>query len=277
MEILMHNVHAKWASLTDNYDSFQLTVIGTFLIGNAVYWAHGLLYLILDLTNKPEFLYQFKIQKKAHLDMVSLKRLLKNLILNFFIVLPILSIGIYNAARSFGYGVVVTSDLPDLKTSILHFIGYVLIYETFFYFSHRLLHFGSLYRSIHKVHHEFRSPVALAAAYAHPIEFIVGDIIPLMLPPILLRSHLLLFWIWTIFGNISTQIHHSGYRFPWTYEHVTEQPDFHDFHHENFVGNYGVLGFYDWLFGTNASWIQRKQLLKKAQAAKTQQPCELDS
>jgi methylsterol monooxygenase len=88
--------------------------------------------------------------------MVSLKRLLKNLILNFFIVLPILSIGIYNAARSFGYGVVVTSDLPDLKTSILHFIGYVLIYETFFYFSHRLLHFGSLYRSIHKVHHEFR-------------------------------------------------------------------------------------------------------------------------
>lgn len=66
----MHQVHARWTSLTDNYDSFQLTVIGTFLIGNAVYWAHGLLYLILDLTHKPEFLYQFKIQKKVKLGLI---------------------------------------------------------------------------------------------------------------------------------------------------------------------------------------------------------------
>lgn len=88
--------------------------------------------------------------------MTSLWRLLKNLILNFFFVLPILSIGIYNAARLLGFGVVVTSDLPDLRTSIIHFVGYVLIYETFFYFSHRLLHYGALYRTIHKVHHEFR-------------------------------------------------------------------------------------------------------------------------
>ena len=60
-----NHAHAKWASLTDMYDSFQLTVIGTCLIGITVYWAHGLLYLILDLTHKPQFLYQFKIQKKV--------------------------------------------------------------------------------------------------------------------------------------------------------------------------------------------------------------------
>jgi methylsterol monooxygenase len=35
------------------------------------------------------------------------------------------------------------------------------------------MHHGALYRRIHKQHHEFKAPFALAALYAHPIEFFV--------------------------------------------------------------------------------------------------------
>ena len=47
--------------------------------------------------------------------------------------------------------------------------------------------------------------------------------------------------------------HHAGYRFPWEppFDH---QPDFHDFHHKNFTGNYGLLGVMDYLHGTDAVW-----------------------
>jgi sterol desaturase/sphingolipid hydroxylase (fatty acid hydroxylase superfamily) len=40
-------------------------------------------------------------------------------------------------------------------------------------------------------------------------------------------------------------------RFPWVlpFDH---EPDFHDYHHENFKGNYGLLGVLDLLHGTYA-------------------------
>lgn len=62
-----------------------------------------------------------------------------------------------------------------------------------------------------------------------------------------------------------TQVHHSGYRFPW---HVDHQPDFHDFHHckDGFHSNFGLLGVLDWLHSTDVKY--RKLLAQGKEANK---------
>lgn len=49
-----------------------------------------------------------------------------------------------------------------------------LVIEDFWeYWTHRLLHWGPLYRSIHKQHHEFQAPFGIVGEYAHPAETMI--------------------------------------------------------------------------------------------------------
>jgi len=112
---------------------------------------------------------------------------------------------------------------------------------------------------MHKQHHEFRSPIALASGYAHPVEFLFGpfrrclhfclltstppvNVIPLAVGPLVMRAHLTTTLLWFAVTSIGTEVHHCGYRFPW---HFGDQPNFHDYHHEKFNFNYGLLGILD--------------------------------
>ena len=49
-----------------------------------------------------------------------------------------------------------------------------------FYWAHRALHHRSIYKYIHKKHHEFKATVAMAAEHAHPVEQLLANAIPTM-------------------------------------------------------------------------------------------------
>jgi sterol desaturase/sphingolipid hydroxylase (fatty acid hydroxylase superfamily) len=70
----------------------------------------------------------------------------------------------------------ITSELPTTLGCMRCFTTLLLVHELCFYYSHRLLHHPSIYPRVHKKHHEFTAPIALAAAYAHPIEHIVSNV-----------------------------------------------------------------------------------------------------
>lgn len=47
----------------------------------------------------------------------------------------------------------------------------LLLSDALFYWTHRAMHESKwLYRHIHKVHHEFKGSLSIAAEYAHPVE-----------------------------------------------------------------------------------------------------------
>jgi len=104
--------------------------------------------------------------------------LLKVVLLNEILVIPL-------AIASFRFnqwnGRVYQRELPSVPTAVASFVFFLVCREVSFYYSHRLLHHPSIYKYIHKKHHTWTSPVAIAATYAHPLEHVISNIFPLIL------------------------------------------------------------------------------------------------
>src|SRR3546814_3287072 len=54
---------------------------------------------------------------------------------------------------------------------------YLLIHDTWFYWTHRWMHRPALFRRCHAVHHQSRPPTAWTAMSFHPWESLVGAIV----------------------------------------------------------------------------------------------------
>ncbi|KDN41609.1 putative ERG25-C-4 methyl sterol oxidase [Tilletiaria anomala UBC 951] len=134
--------------------------------------------------------------------------------------------------------------------------------DTFHYWAHRALHWGPLYKYIHKKHHEFAAPFGLAAEYAHPLEvFILGTGTiggPFLLCALNRDLHILTVYIWIVLRLFQAIDAHSGYDFPISMHNwipFWSGADHHDYHHQAFVGCYSTsFRWWDHLMGTDLSY-----------------------
>jgi methylsterol monooxygenase len=108
--------------------------------------------------------------------------------------------------------------------------------------------------------------VGLVAAYCHPFEMLLANVIPLFVGIILMNSHIYTLIVWVIFAILGTQTHHCGYDWPWM--KLDHQPSFHDFHHQRFTANYGNIGWLDWFHGTDKKYRVHLKKLEKAREGK---------
>lgn len=69
-----------------------------------------------------------------------------------------------------------------------------------FYFSHTMLHKPFMYKRIHKIHHEHKVTVSIAAIHTHPLEYLFGNALPSALGCLILgqRMHLASYFFWGV-------------------------------------------------------------------------------
>ncbi|KAL2827499.1 hypothetical protein BJY01DRAFT_261876 [Aspergillus pseudoustus] len=144
--------------------------------------------------------------------------------------------------------------IPGWQTIVTDFIFGLLAREISFYYVHRALHHPSIYAHIHKMHHKYITPVAFAAEYAHPIEHLLANVLPITLPLYLKGAHFVSIMIFTVFELWEAAADHSGYDFL-----KLPPAEMHDLHHEKFRVNYGTIGLMDWIHGTDVvGWDRAK-------------------
>lgn len=231
------------------------------------YFVQGFLLLPLDLANpltSPQ-LARFKVQPQKRLDTSKLPKLFRVVCFNLFVLTPLLLSGfVYLSYCQRGrVGVRFTASLPAYTERAWMLLAHIFVNEVLFYYAHRLIHDRRFYARFHKQHHEFTAPIALAALYAHPLEFVVADFLAFTLGFCFFNPHLFFVLIWVTGASLGTQTHHSGYRFPWIASH-DEQPDFHDFHHQKFNCNFGNMGWLDRLHNTDTMFLDYKKALAEA-------------
>lgn len=123
-------------------------------------------------------------------------------------------------------GLQVTRELPSFSKVMLDLIVCMFCYEIFFYYTHRLLHHKSIYKMIHKVHHEYQTPIGISAIYCHPIEHLLSNIIPVVIGFPLMKCHPVTALLWLNIVIVTTINDHSGYHLPFLHS-----SELHDYHH----------------------------------------------
>ena len=135
--------------------------------------------------------------------------------------------------------------------------GAIVVHDTYFYWTHRLMHHRRLFAMFHRVHHLSTNPSPWAAYSFAPAEAVVeAGIFPVvaLLMPIHIGAFGLVM-LWQIVFNVAG---HTGYEFHprWLMKtplrFLLNTPTNHVMHHEKMRGNYGLyFNVWDRLMGTN--------------------------
>jgi Delta7-sterol 5-desaturase len=134
---------------------------------------------------------------------------------------------------------------------------YLVAHDTWFYWTHRLMHAPRWFKAAHSVHHESKPPTAWAAMSFHPLEAMTGAIvIPALvfLVPIHIGALGAVLAIMTVMGITN----HMGWElFPkfvvnGLLGNYLITATHHQKHHDMYRGNYGLyFRFWDKVCGTD--------------------------
>ncbi|MFN7117668.1 MAG: sterol desaturase family protein [Saprospiraceae bacterium] len=215
----------------------------------------GVTFMIFYVIWKKYFI-KFKIQTKFP----NARRILHEIQHSAYtaLVFALMGVGIY-FLKSAGY-TQLYNDINEFGWFYLvgSFFFLTFLHDTYFYWTHRLMHHPKIFPLLHKVHHISNNPTPFAALSFHPLEAIVEiGIVPVAV--LFIPFHpliLLLFATWSLFFNV---MGHLGYElFPQGFVHHPilkwlNTSTHHNMHHSRSNCNYGLYyNFWDTVMGTNA-------------------------
>lgn len=130
------------------------------------------------------------------------------------------------------------------------------MHDTYFYWTHRLMHHPKLFKKTHLVHHQSHNPSPWAAYSFHPTEAVVEAgilwVIAFLLP--VHRLALSIFFLMSItinvLGHLGYELYPKGMNKHWLGKWINTSTN-HNMHHKYNRGNYGLyFTFWDRMMGT---------------------------
>ncbi|OJI97977.1 hypothetical protein ASPVEDRAFT_37436 [Aspergillus versicolor CBS 583.65] len=254
-------LQAAWGHIISTYKPGTIELTGVILTQVIGFIIPATLYILID-TIFPKFSRRHKIQDaRRQPTRQQVLHCVKVTLFNhvWVVALPGLLIwftGLDHATMN------LDPTVPPWTDFIIDFVFGLLAREVSFYYIHRALHHPSIYVYIHKMHHKYVTPVAFAAEYAHPVEHILANVLPITLPLYLKGAHSLSIMGFVVFELWEAAADHSGYDFL-----KLPPAELHDLHHEKFRVNYGTIGLMDWIHGTDVVGWDRPKKVKKVKIA----------
>lgn len=202
-------------------------------------------------------LKNWKIELKGRVDRAQIIAELKNSVGTLMVGATFSSIVIFLGTQGYTEIYIDFSKHP-IWLSISGFFILLIIDDTWFYWMHRLMHHPSVYRYVHKVHHESIDVNPFTAMSFHWIEaFLLSFwILPVSLYLPVYAPTLLAVQLWGALDNIKAHLGYEIYptNFNKSWLRFLTSSTQHNMHHSKFQGNYGVhFRFWDKLCGTEFS------------------------
>ena len=248
-----------WNTLLLRYSPARIAFFGTNAIQYTCFWFASAVYISLPYLF-PAFSARHKFQKEEKQPTPTeiwdcFRVVFRNQVLSSALQLSIIGFDQFTGRRPTHR---FDPILPSLTEVVRDVILCILIREALIYYIHRhLLHHPSIYQTIHKPHHSFTPPIALAAQYSTFREHVLIGIIPIASPPAILRSHVVTFWVFLSMQLFETATMHSGYDFWAGFARR------HDLHHEKFNVCFGPTGLLDWI--RNTEWKNKADMKAQGQ------------
>jgi lathosterol oxidase len=134
---------------------------------------------------------------------------------------------------------------------------YLFVHDTYFYWTHRMMHHPKIFPVMHRVHHESRQPTPWAGFSFHPTESLLGAIIlPILVFVIPIHVSAILFIL--VLMTVAGVTNHSGYEIlpdGWLRGFVGRHwisAAHHNLHHQTYTCNYALyFRFWDRIMGTD--------------------------
>lgn len=151
---------------------------------------------------------------------------------------------------------------------ILYFILSIglmlLLHDTYFYWTHYLMHHKRFYRYVHKVHHLSTNPSPWAALAFHPFEAVVEAgivvVIAMVMPahPIAIGLFLLVMMFINVYGHLGYELYPAGFSKTRIGRWINTSVN-HNMHHQYARSNYGLYFlFWDrWMNTLHPDYDQR--------------------
>ncbi len=132
----------------------------------------------------------------------------------------------------------------------------IVIHDTYFYWTHWLMHRKPIYKYVHKVHHLSTNPSPWAAMAFHPLEAVIEAlvivVIAMAIPfhPMAIGIFLLFMMIYNVYGHLGYELYPKGFSRTYIGRWINTSVN-HNLHHQFFNGNYGLYFlFWDRIMGT---------------------------
>lgn len=200
-------------------------------------------------------LWHFKIQSSFP-DWTHIKREVFFSITSMLIFAAVGSVLFF--AKKYGYTKLYTNfNEHSVAYFIFSTLLFIFAHDTYFYFTHRLMHHKKVYRYVHIVHHQSTNPTPWAAFAFHPIEALVQvGIVPLMLFTVPLHPFALLTWsLYQLVLNVGGHLGYELFRKGFTKGMLRKWHNtstHHNMHHRHVNCNYGLyFNIWDRWLGTN--------------------------